>query len=94
MQYKDEKGADKSVFLKPVSPLRFKEIFRLAKRFGGNAEQTLEKMDDETITDLVTLCTETLDRSCPDWTKEQKEEFITINFNELVRYVFEINTPK
>jgi hypothetical protein len=73
--------------------MRFKEMFRLAKKLSGQSD-VLSQMDDDTVNDLVLLCTETLDRSKPEWTKEQKEDFITMNFNSLIGIIFEINSPK
>jgi len=94
-EYMDESGAKQTLVLKPVSPMRLQEIFRIAKKFKDvKEEEIMERFDNDVIQDCVTLCVETLDRSCPLWTKEAKENFITTHFSSLIFTIFDLNTPK
>ncbi|HEY9702088.1 MAG TPA: hypothetical protein V6C58_06565 [Allocoleopsis sp.] len=92
LKYVDENGISKEIFVKPISPFKFKELFRIAKKM--QSDKSLEQLDDSVVQDMISLCVETIDRSCPDWTKEQKEDFITMHFTELMNVIGELNSPK
>lgn len=91
-EFETESGTKDAIVLKPVSPLKLKELFRISKKMGSVDDPTAA-MDDSVIEDMITLCTETMDRSCPSWNKEQKDTFITTHFSALITKVFEVNSP-
>jgi hypothetical protein len=93
--YKNIDGTEEVIKLYALKGASLPVLFRLAKKFNAidtqDKDKFLELLDTETVTDLVTICTDTLKRSLPDSSIEDIDSFVGQYMLQLFPVIIDLN---
>lgn len=88
-------GTKMDLTLKPITGIMLKKVFTISNTFknaGEDEDVTLKLLSDtDVLSDCLDIVTETIRKSYPEWSKENVDEFVSVNLFTLLGLVFQTN---
>lgn len=96
-KYVDKEGVEQVIVLKPLPARKLPTLFGVIQVFqenkSDNPEDFVKLLTPEVIEKLVDLCEETMKKSYPTQSEEERDGFVSSQFFKLFPTVIELNTP-